>query len=86
MSSNHYAEVNHQTIADLKKQGFTDVQFVLLDFGNPYQATIELKPLRSRESDLDTISLYTEEIHDYMDGLSTMTRYVINEAYLLVDY
>ena len=81
MSFTHYAEVNQQTISQLRDQGFTDVQFVLLDLGNPYQATVELKPLMNRESDLDTISLHSEEIHDYMDGLSTMTRYVISEEY-----
>ena len=85
MNTEHYAEFNQQTIPHLKKQGFTDVQFVLLDSGNPYQATVELKPLRNQESDLDSISLQSEEIYDYMDGLSTMTRYVISKEYLADD-
>ncbi len=85
MSTEHYAEFNQQTIPRLKKQGFTAVQLVLLDSANPYQATVELKPLKNREPDLDTISLQSEEIHDFMDGLSTMTRYVISREYLADD-
>lgn len=39
MSTRHYAEFNQHTISQLKIQGYTSVQFLLIDYGNPYQAT-----------------------------------------------
>ena len=85
MSTRLFAEVDQHTVPQLKKQGFKSVQFVLLDRGVAYQATVELKPLRNGEGELDTISLHSKEIYDYLDGLSIMTRYLISEEYLAVD-
>lgn len=80
MSTRLYAEVNQQTIHQLKAQGFSSVQFVLLDRGDPYQATIE--PLMSEEAEIDTLSLFSGEISDYMDGSSNMARYIIDQKYV----
>ena len=82
MTAKLYAQVNHHTIDQLKTHGFTSVQFVLLDQGNPYQATIELIPDKCADFQLDKISLYSTEIHDYMDGHERMTRYIIDREYL----
>ena len=82
MTAKLYAEVNQDTIHQLKTQGFRNVQFVLRDQGNPYQATIELIPDKCADFELDKISLYSTEIHDYMDGHGRMTRYIIDREYL----
>jgi hypothetical protein len=82
MTAKLYAEVNQHTIEQLKKQGFTSVQFALLDEGNPYQATIELIPDKGADFELDKVSLYSTEIHDYMDGHERMTRYIIDREYV----
>lgn len=82
MTAKLYAEVNQHTIEQLKKQGFTSVQFVLLNLGDPYQATIEIIPDKCADFELDKISLYSTEILDYMDGHERMTRYVINREYV----
>ena len=82
MTAKLYAEVNQHTIDQLKTQGFTSVQFVLRDQGNPYQATIELIPDKCADFQLDKISLSSAEIYDYMDGHERMTRYVINRKYV----
>jgi len=50
MTAKLYADVNQHTIDQLKTHGFTSVQFVLLDQGNPYQAIIELIPDKCADS------------------------------------
>lgn len=77
MNTRHYAEFNQQTISQLKVQGYTSVQFLLLDHGDPYQATVEVLPLKSSESGLDIVSLHSREIDDYLDGDGGMVKYVI---------
>ena len=82
MTAKLYAEVNQHTIDQLKTQGFRNVQFVLLNLGDPYQATIEIIPDKGAEFELDKVSLYSTEIQDYIDGHERMTRYIIDREYV----
>ena len=81
MTAKLYADVNQHTIEQLKTQGFTSVQFVLLNLGDPYQATIEIIPDKCADFELDKISLYSTEIHDYLISNKGMTRYIIDREY-----
>ena len=82
MTAKLYTEVDQNTISQLKLQGFTNVQLVLLDEGNPYQATIELIPGKHEGFGVDIISLHSSEINDYIDGYSPMAKYVIDQDHL----
>ena len=86
MTAKLYADVNQHTIEQLKTQGFTSVQFVLLEREDSYQATIELIPDKCADFELDKISLYSTEIHDYLISNKGMARYIIDEEYLIVDF
>jgi hypothetical protein len=86
MTAKLYAEVNQHTIDQLKTQGFRNVQFVLLEREDSYQATIELIPDKCADFELDKISLYSTEIHDYLISNKGMARYIIDEEYLIVDF
>ena len=46
MSARLYSEVNHNTIPQLKIQGYRCVQFILLDFGIPLFIFIKIGPGR----------------------------------------
>ena len=81
MTAKLYAEVNQDTIHQLKTQGFRNVQFVLLNLGDPYQATIELIPDKCADFQLDKISLYSTEIQDYLISNKGMARYIIDREY-----
>ena len=86
MTAKLYADVNQHTIEQLKTQGFRNVQFVLLEREDSYQATIELIPDKCADFELDKISLYSTEIHDYLISNKGMARYIIDEEYLIVDF
>ena len=86
MTAKLYAEVNQDTIHQLKTQGFRNVQFVLLEREDSYQATIELIPDKCADFELDKISLYSTEIHNYLISNKGMARYIIDEEYLIVDF
>ena len=86
MTAKLYAEVNQDTIHQLKTQGFTSVQSVLLEREDSYQATIELIPDKCADFELDKISLYSTEIHDYLISNKGMAKYIIDEEYLIVDF
>ena len=81
MTAKLYAEVNQHTIDQLKTQGFRNVQFVLLEREDSYQATIELIPDKCADFELDKISLYSTEIHDYLISNKGMARYIIDREY-----
>ena len=78
-----YTEVNLDIIHALKAQGFTSVQLVLRDPVNPSQALVELIPGKQTDFELDVIALDSREIHAYTNGDSPMTKYVVNQDYLV---
>lgn len=82
MSNKLYSEVNQETISQLKEQGYTSVELVLLDVGNPYQATVEIIPGKRKDFGINFISLDSNEIGHYFDNLSPMAKYVIDQDYL----
>lgn len=82
MTARQFTEVNQHTIHSLKKQGFTSVLLVLLENSNSYRATVEMIPVKNHESELDSISLNSNEIHDYVNGYSPMVEYVIDQKYV----
>lgn len=73
-----YVEVNPEIIESLKARGFTSVQMVLVETGNPYRATVEMIPGNYESFQSDVIWLDSKEIEYYLDGNSVMTRYVID--------
>ncbi len=80
---NSYTEVNVEIIKDLKAKGFTSVELVLHDRGDSNQAAIELIPGRRMDFELGLVLLDSPEIYDYIDGYSPMTKYIINQDYLV---
>lgn len=82
MTARQFTEVNQHTIHFLKKQGFTSVLLVLLKNSNSYRATVEMIPVKDHESELNSISLYSNEILDYLNGYSPMAEYIIDQKYV----
>ncbi len=82
MTTKLYSEVSQETISQLKGEGYTSVELVLLDLGNPYQATIEIIPGKRKGFEMNSISLDSNEIGHYFDDPSPMAKYVIDQDYL----
>jgi len=80
--SKTYIEVTPETIEALKSNGFISVRMVLFDRENKEQATIELIPDKQSDFELGRILLDHQEIYDFIDGYSTMTKYIIDQEHL----
>lgn len=78
-----YTEVNLDIIKNFKAQGYHSVLLRLLESTNIYQAIVEVIPENRRNFDLNSILLDSSEIHDYFDTYSPMTKYIINQKYLI---
>ena len=78
-----YMQVTPETIEALKSNGFISVRMVPFDRENKEQATIELIPDKQSDFELGWILLNSKDIYDFIDGYSPMTKYIIDQKYLM---
>ncbi len=82
MTEKAYTPFSTEIVQQLKNQGYKSVQLVLLDTCDKQQATVEMIPGKEDNSDMDRISIYSDEIGEYAGINSVMTRYVIDQTYI----
>jgi len=78
-----YTEVNLEIIASLRTKGYKHIHFILQPTVDSIQAVVEVIPGKQKNTQLNLIPLSGSEILDYFDEPSPMTKYVIDQDFII---